>query len=119
MATGKSKATDVDSAPSSPQTTPDRIAHGQPGHDFTLQAVMELQKSVGELVARVDALRSSVDGVRSKVDDLVGWKHRIVGGAVVFGVVATVLGFVIGKASDYVTLTPKQAAPPAQQAPTK
>ena len=64
---------------------------------------MELQKSVGEMNANLQALKSSVDSTKTKVDDLVGWKNKILGGAAALVTVIAVLGFLIGKASDYVT----------------
>ena len=57
-----------------------------------------------------DSLKMSVDGMKSKVDDLVNWKHRILGGAVVLGMVITVFAFFVGKFWDYVTIK----APSAQ-----
>ncbi len=35
-----------------PETTPSRFS--QHGHDFTLQTVIEMQRSLGELMAKVD-----------------------------------------------------------------
>ena len=103
------------STPVAPQSTPH--AYGLPGHDFTLQAVMELHKSVGETNAVIQGMKSSLDSVKSKVDDLVGWKHRIAGGLAAIAVVFAVLGYVIGKASDYITLKIPSAATAAQAPP--
>ena len=38
-----------------PETTPPRYT--QPTHDFTLQAIMELQKTVGQLGTKVELAR--------------------------------------------------------------
>jgi hypothetical protein len=92
-----------ESVPIAPQTAP-QAAFSQPGHDFTLQAVMELHKSVGEMNATMRGMKNSIDSVKGKVDDLVGWKHMIIGGAAALGAVIALLGFVVGKASDYVAI---------------
>lgn len=93
-----------DSIPQVPQSTPNWMPGGYHAHDFTLQAVIELQKSVGEMNANVQALKGSVDGLKPKVDDLIKWKTLIIGGAVTLGVVVSVLAFVAVKLSDYVTI---------------
>ena len=105
----------ADEEPTSPQVPPPAIGTGLHDHSFTLQAIMELQKSVAEINTNLLNLKSSVDSTKSKVDDLVGWKNRIIGGAIVLGIVGTLLGFVISKAGDYVTLKPPaQAMAPAK-----
>lgn len=112
----------VDEEPSPPQVAPPAIPSFSHDHSFTLQAIMELQKSVGEMNANLQNIKASVDGTKSKVDDLVGWKNKILGGAAVFGAVIAALAFILGKASDYVTFKQPVAtqatvsAPPA--APT-
>lgn len=89
-----------------PATTPSEsyAAFGGVDHSFTLQAIMDLKGSMGELKSSVDQLRTSIEGMKSKVDDLVTWKHKIIGGAVVLGVVISVCAFLVGKFSDYVTI---------------
>lgn len=72
---------------------------------------MELQKSVGEMNATMMAMKSSMDSTKGKVDDLVGWKNMILGGALAIGAVLTLLGFIIGKGWDYVTI--KTPTPPS------
>lgn len=92
-----------ESTPQPPQSIPTFYPeHGGP--DFTLQCVIELQKSVGEMNATMRGMKESLDGVKSKVDDLIGWKHKIIGGAAVLVVVGGLVGWVIGKASDYVSV---------------
>lgn len=73
-----------------PQTTPRPIGYGHPEYQF-VQSIMEMQKSLGEINASIQALNKTVDSTKSKVDDLVRWKHMIVGGAVVLGVI---IGFI-------------------------
>lgn len=102
-----------DDLPQTPQTTPPSFSSANHDHSFTLQTVLELQKSVGEINANLQALKSSVDSTKAKVDDLIGWKHKIVGGAVVLGAVCTILGFAFSKASDYFTLKSTVQAPAA------
>jgi hypothetical protein len=65
-----------------------------------------MHNSIGQMKSSLDGMRTSVDSLKSKVDDLVAWKNRILGGAVVLGVVSTALGILIGKASEYITLKP-------------
>lgn len=94
----------ADEAPATvPQTTPQGVGYGHPEYHF-VQAVMELQKSIGKVEASVEALKTSVDSTKSKVEDLVGWKNMIIGGAAVLGATIAILGFIIGKAWDYVTI---------------
>lgn len=77
------------------ESTPRHIGYGHPEYAF-VQAIMELQKSLGEIKAEIQALNVTTDNTQSKVidlgkkvDDLVKWKHMILGGAVA-------LGFVLG-----------------------
>lgn len=87
------------------------MATGQHDHSFTLQAIMELQKSSAEVSTRVEALKSSVDGLKAKVDDLVAWKYKILGGVAVAGIC---IGLAVSAAvwlSNYVTLKPQYSIP--------
>ena len=112
MANGPAKAV-TDEAPATvPQTTPTAIGYGHPEYQF-VQAIMEMQKSIGEVKASVDALRTVVEGTKSKVDDLVNWKHKIIGGVAVLSVFLTLTVFVITKFLDYVTIK----SPVAQSQP--
>lgn len=123
--------------PEVPNTTPDRIAINQPGHDFTLQTIMQLQRSVGELTAemrtlvktveglgvKIDSvndlkpslanLTKTVDGSAKKLEKLTTWKAMIVGGAVVVGVVAAAVWSAMGLVAKVV---PTQG-PVSMQAP--
>lgn len=105
------KTAEQESTPQVPQSTPYGAGFAPGSHDFTLQAVMELQKSVGELNANMQAMKSALDGVKTKVDDLVGWKNRILGGAAALTLVVAVLSFLFGKASDYFVLKPPSVQP--------
>jgi hypothetical protein len=61
-------------------------AYNPAGHDFTLQTIIELQRSVGELCAKVDRLIGDVKSQGDKIDALrmrVAW---VTGGAAVVGV---------------------------------
>lgn len=93
-----------------PQVSTPSPSYGH-DHSFTLQAVMEMHKSIGELKSSVDGLNATVQGIKSKVEDLVGWKNRILGGAIALGAICTLLGFGISKFSQYVTISTPQAAP--------
>lgn len=120
MSATRTRAKAEDTSPQPPQSTPVQpVQHGYRDHSFTLQAIMELQKSVGEMNANLQALKTSVDGVKGKVDDLVNWKHKIIGGAAVAGAIIAVLAFLATKAADYVSIkTPSTqvtpVSPPSQ-----
>lgn len=92
-----------------------------PGHDFTLQAVMELQKSVGEINANLHAMKSSLDSVKTKVDDLVGIKNKIIGGVAAVAIVGSLFGGLIALAVPYLALKPLpiQVQQPVIPAPAK
>ena len=105
--------------------TPDEVARppatapfgGGGDHSFTLQAVMEMHKSMGELKASVEGLRTTVDGVKTKVDDLIGWKDKILGGAAVLGAVIALGGFFVGKFWDNISFKSTATSPPQIVAP--
>lgn len=68
-------------------------------HSFTLQAIMELQKSVSQLATKTDRLISDVESHGAKIDDVRG-KIRFVQGALwVIGAIITIGVAVIGIAS--------------------
>ena len=103
MANGPAKAV-ADEAPATvPQTTPAAIGYGHPEYQF-VQAIMEMQKSIGEVKASVDGLRSVVEGTKSKVDDLVNWKNKIIGSVAVLTFFLTLTWLIITKFWDYVTI---------------
>lgn len=73
-----------DTPPTSyPQITPPSYA--QPTHDFTLQTVVQLQHSVGELIAKVDRLISDTKSQGEKIDAVRMKMSWVAGGASVVG----------------------------------
>lgn len=60
-------------------------------HSFTLQAVMELQKSVGELTVKVDRLIQDVGGHGTELRGITQKINLFLGGAAVVGVIAGVM----------------------------
>src|SRR6266568_1580257 len=92
--TKPSKSSEDGTPSAAPQTTPSVIGYGHPEYQF-VQAVMEMQKSLGEINASIQSLRADVGGIKSKVDNLVAWKHMILGGAIVLGVAGSAVSFVI------------------------
>ena len=112
------RAQDVDPVPYVPQVPAMAITVGSPGHDFTLQAIVGLEKSVAELSVHMQGVKTTVDGLKSKVDDLVAWKNRILGGFAMLLVAGAAVGYLAGKASDYVTFkVPATFVVPAPVAP--
>lgn len=102
MATSRQRQTEVE--PPAPQLAPPALAiAGSDYNVFIWQQLAEIQKSVAEMNSNLQHLKSSMDSTRGKVDDLISWKHKIIGGAIVFGVICTLLGFVITKVSSYPT----------------
>lgn len=116
-ARSKKASADQDSTPQPAQSTPNPIGYGGPDHSFTLQAIMELQKSFGQVNSNLEAMKASLDSTKSKVEDLVGWKNKILGGAAVLGFVFAALGALIVKASDYIAIKTPHTNATAIQAP--
>jgi hypothetical protein len=69
-----------------------------------MQAVAEIQRSLGKVEASVEALKTSIDSTKSDVKALVAWKNAILGGAAVIGAVIAMVAYLAGKASDDVTI---------------
>jgi hypothetical protein len=66
----------------------------QPTHDFTLQAVMEMKESVGQLSAKTDRLIADVKSQGEKVDAIRTKLTLVAGGAAVIGFLfAAILAF--------------------------
>ena len=98
-----------------PQTVPKGIGYGHPEFQF-IQSIMEMQKSLGEINASIQALNKTVDSTKSKVDDLVKWKHMIVGGAIVIGVILGATVTIGTKIFDNISFTTaKPQATPQNQ----
>lgn len=81
--------------PRFPETTPPHY----PGSDysFTLQAVLELQKSVGQLQEAVGTLKEQGKQHAEKLDKL---NLRIYAATAVLVVLGTILGFLLNKGVD-------------------
>lgn len=79
-----------------------------PTHDFTLQAVMEMQKSIGGLETSVKSLNESLTKISGKIDSLEtkvsGISHKVYAAGVVLAILiaigGTVGGFIVNKAWD-------------------
>jgi phage-related minor tail protein len=93
-----------------PETPPPRGA--QHGHDFTLQAVIEMQRSIGELCAKVDRLIDDAKGQARKLEELRDevrkWAAWVAAGVAVIAVVGTALGF----ATRFVSFSLATSTPP-------
>lgn len=124
MKAARQKVVIEDAAPASvPQTTPTKIGYGHPEYQF-VQAIMEMQKSLGEVNASLATLNKTVDSTKSKVEDITAWKNKILGGFIVVGIFASFLTIVVTKFSDYITIkapeksqTQAQPEPPAAPEP--
>ena len=57
----------------------------QPSHDFTLQAVMEMKESVGQLIAKTDRLILDVESQSKKIETIRTKMTLVTGGALVIG----------------------------------
>lgn len=77
--------------PDFPATTPTEIGRE---YSFSLQAVMELQKAVGQLSERMDSVRNQIEKQGEKLDRI---SHQIYAAWAVLVVLLTVGGFVIDK----------------------
>ena len=72
-----------------------------------------MQKSLGEINTSIKSMDKTIEGMKSRVDDLVAWKHKILGGAVVLGAVIALLSALIGWGLKYITI--KSPAEQVQQ----
>jgi len=84
-------------------------------HSFTLQAIMDLTKSVGELTARTDRLIGDVKSQSEKLDEV---RHKItfVKGAIwVIGGLLVLFGSIGGIVTAYIRNTPPTVATPQPQ----
>lgn len=72
-----------------PETPPPRYPSAS--YDFTLQAVMEMQRSIGDLAAKTDRLIADVKSQGEKIDSVrmkIAW---VTGGAAVVGFLVAML----------------------------
>lgn len=78
--------------------------YGQSDHSFTLQAIMELQKSNGQLTEAVHRLRESIEKQDARLDrmetTLSGVTHKIYAAGVVLAILVVIGGFMVNKAWD-------------------
>jgi len=72
-----------------PEVPPSRYQAGT--HDFTLQAVMEMQKGVGELTAKTERLIADVKGQSDKVGELRDTLIWLKGAVAVIGLIGLVI----------------------------
>src|ERR1035441_5770978 len=96
--------------PKAAPATPEDYApppYPSPSHDFTLQAVMHMQETVGKLVEAVESLKDQSKERDRKLDDIVSEIHSLgkdvhaakaIGRTLlwVIGAVGALLGIVIG-----------------------
>jgi hypothetical protein len=105
-----------DAAPPPAQTPPPSLGYGHPEFHF-VTGLLAVQKQLGEINANLILLTKTVDSTKSKVEDLLAWKNRILGGAVVVGLACTLIGLAVTKFSSYFMLKPDTPAPTVQVAP--
>ena len=78
-----------------PETTPQRYAGSD--YSFTLQAVLELQKSVGQLQEAVSTIKEQIKHQGEKLDKL---NLRIYAAGTVLVVLGAILSFLLNKGVD-------------------
>lgn len=71
-----------------PDVTPRQVTQG---HDITLQAVIEMQRTLGEVSAKVDRLISDVDSQGKKIDKVRMRMAWLAGGAATVGFLVMLL----------------------------
>lgn len=91
-------------------------------HSFTLQAIMELQKSNGQLVEAITSLRGEISRQEAKIDkldeSLSTIKQKVYAAGIVLMIFVAIGGFIINKAWDLLAQqivaqqTAKVATPP-------
>jgi len=82
-----------DTAPSEyPQVTPRDVPQN---HDFTIQCVIEMQRTLGELVAKVDMVNERTLSISKKVEDIQARINYVIGGAVVAVVLVGVIWWLV------------------------
>jgi hypothetical protein len=91
---------------SPPRSFPEVNPHfPQPTHDFTLQAVMEMKESIGQLSAKTDRLIADVKSQSDKVDAIRTKVNLVTCGA-------TVIGFLFALILTLAKLLPVEALIP-------
>ena len=82
-------------------------------HSFTLQAIMELQRSVAELATKTDRLVKDVESQSGKLDAV---RHQIAYARGAFWIAAAVVTMAVGASTFYLRSLPPAYAPAVQQA---
>jgi hypothetical protein len=101
-----------------PETSP---TYPHSDYSFTLQTVMELQKSTGQLISKVDRLCDDVQGFGTRLGTVEKAVDRVKTGIYVASAILTIVGFVFWWAiGDRVTTAVKSAissSPPTSVLP--
>ena len=75
-------------------------------HSFTLQAVMELQKSVGELTSTINGVKESINRQERKLESmeekLSAISHKVYAALAIALLLVTLSGYILDKAWDIV-----------------
>jgi len=73
-------------------------------HSFTLQAIMELQKSTGQLTSCVESLKENIDKQDKKLDNIEGTlsaiTHKIYAATAILAILVVIGGFIVNKSWD-------------------
>ena len=117
MSLARQNASAGDSSPPPMQATePPAIGRGHPEYHF-VQSVMELRSAMhqmdtdmkvaaAKLESKIDHMNVTLESTKRKVDDLATWKAKILGGAIVVGIIiSTVFGLAV-KYGDRISITP-------------
>jgi len=101
--------------PKLPETNPPSYAGSD--YSFTLQAVMEMQKTIGQLTQAVTTLTDQQKSQATKLDKI---SHQVYAALVVILLIGALLTFFAKTANDLLTHRIEAAAPITQpQSPTK
>jgi len=84
------------------ETTPK--AYTQSGHDFTLQAVMEMQRTLGEMSSKLDRVVADVKSHGDKLDTIRSQISFVKGGLWVLG---ALVAFAITGVTAYLRYVPR------------
>lgn len=111
--------------PRQPEGTPERAAPFD--HSFTLQAVMELQKTVAVLGEKIDRMTTDVSGISAsveatndKLDKLKHWQTIVTGGALAVAALAGIIWSVVTFVPwDRIRIEPASSAQVDQAAQAK
>ncbi|WP_261938302.1 hypothetical protein [Pandoraea sp. NE5] len=106
-----------DRGDSEPGALPSSPPPSYPSHDqsFTLQAIFDLKSDVAKLTSAVEQLRLSDEKTSKKVGDLHDLKNKLVGGAIVLGVVISAVGGLVAWSANKVVDVLATAAKPVLQ----